>query len=115
MKKEICMKRFVTRIKKMPTIDLTGLIGVIGLLFFFGTFLFRDSSLFTRSVLLKAVGVALSFYIWGCIGLVYIIRCEAPVLPLGHAVKGRMAVLIGIIILLLTLSSGTLFLSSIWR
>ena len=108
------MNKFLERIKKMPTMDLTALIASIGFLVFFGTFLLKDSSLFKSFEFLETIGVALSSYLLGCPGLVCIIRRECPILPLGHAIKGWGAVLIGGILFVLGLSIGTLILVSIW-
>ena len=108
------MKEFLMRIKKLSTSDLAGIMGVIVVLLLYGTARLKDSSLFERFTFLESLGGALAFYIGGCIGLVYVMRRECALLPLGHKIRGTLAVLIGIVMLLLGWSFGTLFLLSIW-
>jgi hypothetical protein len=116
MKSEVFVKKFLARIKKMSTLDLTALFAALGFLVLFSTMPIQNSNLSERLVKsLIPFLAALGFYLLGCPGLVCIVRRECPILPLGHAIKGGLAVLIGIVILLLGLSIGTLFLSFIWR
>ena len=110
------MKKLLAYIKRMPTSDLAGITSMLGLGILFCTLPIKNSNLDEKWInLLIPLLAALGFYLGGSVvGLVYIIRREAPVLPLGHALKGGAAVWIGVIMLLLGLSVGTLFLVSIW-
>ncbi len=109
------MKKLLARIKRMPTSDLAGITSMLGLGILFCTLPIKNSCLDEKWInLLIPLLAALGFYLTGSIGLIYIIRREAPVLALGHALKGKAAVWIGVIMLLLGLSVGTLFLVSIW-
>lgn len=108
------MKKFLERIRKLSTSDLAGIIAVVAILTLYGTARLKDSRLFGRFVFLDKAGVALGFYLLGCVGLVCVMRRECALLPLGHKIKGTLAVLIGIVMLLLGWSFGTMFLLAMW-
>ena len=109
------MNKFLERIRKMSTMNLTALVAFVGFLVLFCTRPVLNSNLSEKWVnFLVPFLSALGFYLLGCPGLVCIIRRECPILPLGHAIKGWGAVLIGGILFVLGLSIGTLFLLTIW-
>ena len=111
------MNKFLERIRKMSTMNLTALIAFVGLLVLFCTIPIQKSNLSDKWVdFLVSFLSALGFYIGGCcLGLVYIIRRECPILPLGHAIKGWGAVLIGGILFVLGLINGSLALALMWK
>lgn len=103
------INRIVNYVQRFSTSELNAILGLVWIVLLYLTMQIRELQNRESYNILDTLLISLAFYIAGCGGLVNIIRQEL-VLPLGHKLRGTLAIVVGTIKIVLVWGLATFFL-----